>query len=200
LPPNYQLHYLSVPLTFFVMPLLMLRKLPRYECLREAAERNPVVDPSACEAFLNLLRTSDLAAAAEKRALAEFGLGQGRYLILMILGHDPATPMKSSELADELGVSRATTTGLLDSLERDAWIRREHDVEDRRVTRIWLTDSGKEVTDRLVPAYFSCVARVMNPLDAKERSQLVGLLQKLQSALSDDFPNESDPEEELSNH
>ena len=45
------------------MPLLMLKDLPRYDCLLEAARSFPDLDPSACEAFLNLLR------AGSKRAV-----------------------------------------------------------------------------------------------------------------------------------
>jgi len=41
------------------MPHLMLKDLPRYECLLEGAKKFPELDPSACEAYLNLLRTGD---------------------------------------------------------------------------------------------------------------------------------------------
>ena len=41
------------------MPLLLLKDLPRYECLLEAAREFPALDPSATEAFLHLLRCGD---------------------------------------------------------------------------------------------------------------------------------------------
>ena len=38
------------------MPLLLLKDLPRYECLLESAKDFPDLDPSAAEAYLHLLR------------------------------------------------------------------------------------------------------------------------------------------------
>lgn len=49
---------------------------------------------------------------------------------LDLLGiHGPLSP---SELARRTGIHRATVTGILDRLERDGWVRRERDEEDRR--------------------------------------------------------------------
>ena len=44
---------------FFPMPLLMLKDLPRYECILEASQQFPDLDPTACEAYLHLLRAGD---------------------------------------------------------------------------------------------------------------------------------------------
>ena len=41
------------------MPYLLLKDLPRYDCLIQAAREFPDLDPSATEAFLNLLRAGD---------------------------------------------------------------------------------------------------------------------------------------------
>ena len=53
------------------MPLLLLKDLPRYECLLEAAREFPDLDPSATEVFLNLLRTGDEAFRVAEAHLAE---------------------------------------------------------------------------------------------------------------------------------
>jgi DNA-binding MarR family transcriptional regulator len=42
------------------------------------------------------------------------------------------TPVTPSELAARTGLSPATVTGVLDRLEKEGWIRRERDTEDRR--------------------------------------------------------------------
>ena len=63
----------------------MLKDLPRYECLLEAAKEFPDLDPSAAEAFLHLLRTSDEAFGATERTLAGHNISQGRFGVLMLL-------------------------------------------------------------------------------------------------------------------
>jgi len=67
------------------MPLLMLKDLPRYECLLEAAREFPDLDPSATEVFLNLLRTGDEAFRVIDEHLSQHDLSQGRFGVLMAL-------------------------------------------------------------------------------------------------------------------
>ena len=53
------------------MPLLMLKDLPRYECLLEASREFPDLDPSATEVFLHLLRAGDEAFRVVESHLAQ---------------------------------------------------------------------------------------------------------------------------------
>ena len=67
------------------MPALLLKDLPRFECLLEYARHNPDLDPSALVAYLHLLRASDIAFAAADRNFTRFGLSHGRFGVLMFL-------------------------------------------------------------------------------------------------------------------
>jgi DNA-binding MarR family transcriptional regulator len=129
------------------MPLLMLKDLPRYDCLIQAAERCPTLQPSACDAFLNLLRTGDDVFAVVDRFLSGHDISQGRFTVLMLLGMEcddederPATP---ATLAEQAGVARATMTGLIDTLEKDRLVVREPDPVDRRTIHVRLTGEGR---------------------------------------------------------
>jgi DNA-binding MarR family transcriptional regulator len=166
------------------MPLLMLRELPRYECLLGAAEEYPTLDPSATEAFLHLLRTGDVVFGVESSFLAQHNIRQGGFTVLMLLNRCCETPSTPAALADHAGVTRATMTGLLDTLEKDGIIRRSPDAQDRRTVLVSLTPAGVALAERVLPKYFECVARIMSPLNKTERKQLVGLLQKIQLGLS----------------
>jgi DNA-binding MarR family transcriptional regulator len=170
------------------MPFLMLKDLPRYECLLHAAERYPSLDPTACEAFLHLLRTADSVHAAESATLADKGLSQGRFGVLMLLNGCMEKPSTPAELADAAGVTRATMTGLVDTLERDGFVIREPDLEDRRVTHVRLTQQGQDFLDGMLPDYFRVVSAIIQPLSETERKQLVRLLMKIQQGLSPEPP------------
>src|ERR1700754_3164834 len=108
------------------MPHLLLKDLPRYECLLEAAKEFPDLDPSSTEAYLHLLHTGDELAGAAEKSLARHTMSQGRFGVLMLLWHGgdpqgdaqqaegcPAAPRTPAELADAAGVTRATMTGLI---------------------------------------------------------------------------------------
>jgi DNA-binding MarR family transcriptional regulator len=180
------------------MPLLMLKDLPRFECLIEAAEKHPTLQPSACDAFLNLLRTGDDVFEVVDRFLSSHDISQGRFTVLMLLGKccdEDATP---ATLAERAGVTRATMTGLIDTLERDGWVERTPDPADRRVIHVSLTTEGQSVIDAMLPEYFQCVSDILKPLTEPERKQLVRLLQKIQTGLADvEIPNAKHAEEKV---
>jgi DNA-binding MarR family transcriptional regulator len=175
------------------MPLLLLKDLPKYECLLAAAERYPSLEPSACDAFLNLLRTGDAVFEAEGRFLSQHGISQGRFTVLMLLNRCQGEPSTPAELADEAGVTRATMTGLIDTLEKDGWARRETDPHDRRTVLVRLTPAGQAFLDKTLPDYFRCVSELLVPLNEDERRQFVALLQKLQQGLTRETPVPAEP-------
>ena len=169
------------------MPLLMLKDLPRYECLLEAARTFPDLDPSACEAYLNLLRAGDEAYRSSEAYFNEHAMSPGRFTVLMFLydklrGEPVAqTP---AELAEKAGVTRATITGLVDTLERDGLVRREHDPGDRRMMRVSMTPKGHEALREVLPGHFKRMAHLMATLSEHERKTLVRLLNKVAAQAS----------------
>ena len=167
------------------MPHLILKNLPRYECLLEAAKEIPELDPSACEAFLHLLRTGDEAFLYADKNLTDHGISHGRFGVLMLLwgeAHDPEANingMTPAELADQSNVTRATMTGLVDTLVRDGFVKRAADTDDRRMMRVALTRKAEKFLERLLPGHFQRMAALMNPLSQSERKTLVKLLNKI---------------------
>ena len=168
------------------MPLLMLKDVPRYDCLLKAAERYPTLNPSASAAFLHLLRTGDAVFAAESDFLAGHEITQGRFTVLMLLNRCHDQPSTPAELADAAGVTRGTMTGLVDTLEKDGLVTRQSDPQDRRAVPVQLTAAGRRLMGKMLPGYFAAVAEIMQPLNETERKQLVRLLQKIQGGLHAD--------------
>jgi DNA-binding MarR family transcriptional regulator len=176
------------------MPHLLLKDLPRYECLLEAAKEFPDLDPSAAEAFLHLLYTGDEVFGVSDRSLAGHNISHGRFGVLMLLwrsvqpraakllGTDEciAGPRTPAELADAAGVTRATMTGLIDTLERDGYVKREPDPDDRRMMSVLLTPRGEKFMQEFLPGHFKAIAAIMSTLTEAERKTLVGLLGKVQ--------------------
>ena len=164
------------------MPLLMLKDLPRYDCLLEAAHKFPDLDPSATEVFLHLLRAGDVAFDVCNEHLAKRNFSQGRFTVLMLLfdkkccegmEHSPA------QLAEMAGVTRATMTGLIDTLERDGFVTRATDPSDRRQMIVRLTDKGVQFLEDFLPEHFRRMAGLMATLTENDRKTLVRLLNKI---------------------
>ena len=176
------------------MPYLLLKDVPRYECLLEAAREFPDLDPSAAEAFLHLLRTGDEVFDVTDRNLGDHNISHGRFSVLMLLwrsvqpraakllGADECVPgpRTPAELAAAAGVTRATMTGLVDTLERDGFVKREPDPVDRRMMSVRLTARGEKFLRNFLPSHFQAITALMDPLSEAERKTLVRLLAKIQ--------------------
>lgn len=174
------------------MPRLLLKDLPRYDCLIEAARVFPDLDPSAVESYLHLLLTGDDVFAITEKNLSEHGISHGRFGVLMLLwrGGQPramsgmaecaAGPRTPAELADAAGVTRATMTGLIDTLERDGLVKREPDPDDRRMMSVVLTAKAERFLKQFLPGHFKVIAQLLAPLSESERKTLVRLLVKVQ--------------------
>lgn len=166
------------------MPLLMLKDLPRYECLLEASRELPDLDPSATEVFLHLLRAGDEAFRVIESHLAKFDITQGRFGVMMALWGNAqrcgaAAPLTPAELADRTGVTRATMTGLVDTLERSGYVSRKAHPDDRRRMCVGLTRKGEKLLAAIMPEHFRQMAWLMHPLSEKERKEFVRLLLKV---------------------
>jgi DNA-binding MarR family transcriptional regulator len=123
------------------------------------------------------------------------GLTQGRFVVLMQLlkrMEDSPQSHTPAELADMSGVTRATMTGLIDTLERDGLVKRAPDAVDRRMTSVRLTERGHSVLQRVLPGHFRNMARIMSPLSDGERRTLVRLLTKIMQQLDPQYDKSGD--------
>jgi DNA-binding MarR family transcriptional regulator len=170
------------------MQRLVLKELPRYECLVEASKQFPDLDPSACEAFMQLIRAGDDVTRLMDAHFAQHSITHGRFLVMMLLlekkGTDCPRPTTPAELADLASVSRATITGLLDSLERDGFVRREPDPADRRQMSVHLTLKGQAFMHGILPDHFRVITRLMSALSENEQKTLSRLLTKVSQVAS----------------
>lgn len=171
------------------MAQMILKNLPRYECLHEAAQQFPDLDPSAMVAYLHLLRAGTDCLEFSHEYLSSHGVSSGRFTVLMLLLKRQACGEKGevvtpAELAEMAGCTRATMTGLIDTLERDSLVKRLPDATDRRMMTVTLTSKGTALLNKLLPGHFKRQAELMACLSEAERKTLVRLLEKISEQLA----------------
>jgi DNA-binding MarR family transcriptional regulator len=173
------------------MPHLLLKDLPRYECLLECAKKFPDLNPSACESFLHLLRAGDEAFRVIDAHFHSHGLSQGRFTVLMLLfdkNNGEPHSLTPAQLAEQSGVTRATMTGLIDTLERADMVVRTPDPADRRQVSVALTEHGLRFLQSMLPEHFARINTLLEPLSENERRTLVRLLGKITDQALEAFP------------
>ncbi len=159
--------------------MLQLRDLPTPEILGKFAQRYPDADISATASFLYLMRIATDLSLALDACLSKHGLLQGRWWVLILLMREETFTSSPSLLAEKIGVSRATMTGLIDGLEQNGLVTRVFGKEDRRSIQIQLTDVGQAKLDVVMPDYYRRLRQCMQGLDEEKRvllQQLLGLI------------------------
>lgn len=88
--------------------------------------------------------------------------------------------MVPSELSDDLAVTRANISNLLNTLEQAGRIQRNFDPTNRRRVLVSLTPEGHEIILNVWPVYEQTIAqKVGTKLTLEEQKQLKSLLEKL---------------------
>lgn len=122
-------------------------------------------------------RAQQLAVAIFNEETAAFEVTPVQFAILNALMADPGEDQVT--LAAKVAFDAATFGSVIGRLEAKAWVRREPDALDRRRKLLWLTPEGQDAALRMKRAASRAQTRILGPLDAHEREQLVALLEKL---------------------
>lgn len=167
--------------------MLELKNLPDADILKKFADRYPDADIDQVLQFLTFLHVATDLSNGLDRYLGAHALLQGRWWVLILLMREDDHSSSPSKLADKAGVSRATMTGLLDSLQRDKLVTRMVSPVDGRQTLVKLTPAGQEKLDQVMPDYYRRLRQLMSVLSKEEGHMLMNILLKLsqQSAVFD---------------
>ena len=146
-------------------------------------QRYPGASRTATEAAMNLVRTADLLVKRIAELTEQFGLTPSAGLVLGILA-DAADPLSPHQIAERLIISRATVTGLLDSLEKRGFVRRLPHATDRRMLLIEITDAGRQVARDFRLLVHQHQKAWFAALEDSEQEHLVQSLHRLQDSLA----------------
>lgn len=162
---------------------------------RKPARPDPVPDPAgakppgsspadhrALRLWLRLLACTGLIERRIRRQLAtRFATTLPRFDLLAQLDREDGLTM--TEASRRLMVTGGNLTGIADQLERDRWLRREPVSDDRRATRLRLTDAGRSHFEAMARDHEQWVVAMFASLDAAEQAELHRLLAKLKAGL-----------------
>jgi DNA-binding MarR family transcriptional regulator len=150
---------------------------------RDFAVKYPDASASATECAMNLARTGDMIVGRVAAALQPMDISPAGGLVLGILV-DAGEPRPPKYISDRLIVSRATVTGVLDSLAKRGLIRREPHPTDRRMVLVHLTKAGARMADKVRRTIHRAEAEWIGSLSEAECAQLTQLLGKVQKGLA----------------
>ncbi|ROZ72403.1 MarR family winged helix-turn-helix transcriptional regulator [Ramlibacter sp. WS9] len=122
-------------------------------------------------------RAHQVAVAIFMEETGGFDVTPVQFAILNALIEDPGEDQVT--LAGKVAFDAATFGSVIGRLEAKGWVRREPDAVDRRRKLLWVTPEGEEAALQMKRAVGKAQSRIVSPLEAAERQQLVNLLGKL---------------------
>ncbi|MFD7561178.1 MULTISPECIES: MarR family winged helix-turn-helix transcriptional regulator [unclassified Streptomyces] len=146
----------------------------------------PDLDTSPMALIGRLSRASRLLERGIKENLAVHGVEPWEFDVLAtLLRSGPPHVLSAGELSSAAMVSSAALTNRIDHLVQKGLVDRAVDPAHRRRVLISLTDTGRELTNRLAEHHLIGEERQLAGLTTAERDQLTGLLRRVLLTLGD---------------
>jgi len=137
---------------------------------------------SPCKGTGHLLaRTCKLLRARAHTRLEDVGLYRGQQFVLFVLWENEG--LSHSGLAERILVSPATTTNLLNRMEKAGLVERRPDPDDQRVSRVYLTDAGRSIRATAEATWQQIDEQVLAGFSSEERDLLERFLLRIQDNL-----------------
>jgi len=130
------------------------------------------------EAFVNLLRTTDVLLHGVAETLKPFGLSPTQYNVLRILRGAEPKGLACREISERMITRDPDVTRLLDRLEDRGLAERTRSREDRRVITTRITDAGLQILESLEAPIGDLHTRQMGHLKSAQLCALIELLEQ----------------------
>lgn len=104
-------------------------------------------------------------------------LTPAQMFVLLLISDQEICQLK--DISRELSISAPTATGIVDRLERDGYVKRQHDRQDRRAVNVALTSKGSKFIHRSRQKKFDRFRQILLILSPAERKQYLHILKKL---------------------
>lgn len=115
------------------------------------------------------------------RRVRDIGLTRAQWLVLTRLYRRPGA--SQTELADMLEIDRASAGRMIDRMQKNGWVERRADSEDRRINRLYLTDDARRAHKEMWTIAETTVDDALAPLSAAEREQFTRLAARVKGQL-----------------
>ena len=170
------MNHLDLPFT--------MQDIPSRDEIRQQNELLQLALPeTGLHALLRLMRVGNDLQAAVASHMQEHGISMARFAVLAQLLRSGDHQLTPSVLAERVGVTRATVTGLIDGLESSGWIRRQIHPSDRRSVNIELTEEGIAFLRTILPVHAEHITGMVRDIPEEDLLHLEHTLTLLERNL-----------------
>lgn len=139
--------------------------------------QGPSANVTALDLYIKLMRSTESVNRVLLKILDEHDLTIGQLGILELLLH--CGPMIQSDIGQKMLRSDSNTCTVIENLEKQGFVEREREVEDRRRVRVALTALGRAKIEKIFPIFATKMGGLFSVLSTAEQSTLAVALKKL---------------------
>lgn len=129
------------------------------------------------DTFIKLTRCTNSVLGELSTRQTTGDLTASQFAVLEALYHIGS--MTQGEVSSKVLKSTSNLTTVIDNLERDGYVRRERDGNDRRVIHVHLTGAGTSKVEAVLPTHVEALVEIFSVLSASEQETLGELCKKL---------------------
>jgi len=144
----------------------------------------------SAQVFRNLEEVGGHAEALIASVARRHGLSHAALNALAVIEGNGA-PMTAGAVGAHMHITSGTMTSVLDTLERNGYVQRLADPDDRRRVLVDVTAEAQAVLNRLLPEVVQTTTAVMAGFDDRELSAFLNTMARIRDAIAaapDDLP------------
>ena len=130
-------------------------------------------------AIRRIIRATDV---HSRQLVKHSGLTSAQILIMNAIGSGQFH--NTSKIAEEVALSPATVTNIVERLEHRHYIGRQRDERDKRKVNLWLTETGREVLDNAPTLLQQSFIERFDHLETWEQHMIVAALQRVANLMN----------------
>ena len=119
-----------------------------------------------------------------RTAAARLGVPESYIKLILFLSRNPGSGQK--EIAEFSHVSTAAVNQTVKEMLAAGFLRKEADDTDKRRSRLYLTEKGKDVSDRMKQSFEDRDARIAAALTPEKERELIALLDTVRACLEEE--------------
>jgi MarR family transcriptional regulator, 2-MHQ and catechol-resistance regulon repressor len=131
----------------------------------------------AVHTYVRLIRVSEALHGEVSKGLIRHGLTATQFSTLKVLALKGSLAQR--DIAKHLLKTGGNVTVVLDNLEKQGWVERARDTEDRRLVYVTITSAGRRVFESAYPPHLARIRHAVENLGAEECGKLLELLELL---------------------
>lgn len=133
-------------------------------------------DLDTCLVFITNNVAKEIAENFNER-LTVLGTTRVQWIALYYIGKEGT--ISQSELGERMGIKASSVARLIDRMEREEYVVRKRNKDDKRRVDLYLTDKGKEVRERLLPEGEKMSQLVSKDISSEEMHIFKDVLNKM---------------------